>query len=48
MDWFQYNSAGMFLCWPSTKIVQAIVICQKYIAARGQGLFSLCIYKQNL
>ena len=30
LDWFQYYLAGMFLWWPSTKIVQAILICQKH------------------
>ena len=28
-DWFQYYLAGMLLWWPSTKIVQAIMIHQK-------------------
>ena len=41
LDQFQYNFAEMFLWWSSTKIVQAIVICQKDMATRGQGLFSL-------
>ena len=37
----------MFLWWSCTKIVQAIWICQKNMAARGRGLFSLyiCIEK---
>ena len=47
-DRFQYNFAGMFLWWSSTKIVQAIWICQKNMAARGRGLFSLYIYIENL
>ena len=34
----------MFLWWSSTKIVQAIWIRQKNMAARGRGLFSLYIY----
>ena len=34
----------MFLWWFSTKIVQAIWIRQKNMAARGRGLFSLYIY----
>ena len=34
----------MFLCWPSTKIVEAIWIRQKNMAATGRGLFSLYIY----
>ena len=29
LDQFQYNLAGLFLWWPSTKIVQAIMIGQK-------------------
>ena len=37
----------MFLWWSSTKIVQAIWIHQKNIAARGRGLFSLYIYIEN-
>ena len=47
MDQFQYNLAGMFLWWPSTKIVQAVLIPQKNMAARGRGLFSLYIYIEN-
>ena len=31
----------------STKIVQAVMICQKNIAARGQGLFSVYISIEN-
>ena len=44
LDRFQYNFAEMFLWLSSTKIVQAIWIRQKNMAARGQGLFSLYIY----
>ena len=44
LDQFQYNFAEMFLWLSSTKIVQAIWICQKNMAARGWGLFSLYIY----
>ena len=36
-----------FLWWSSVKIVQAVVICQKSMAARGWGLFSLYIYIEN-
>ena len=36
----------MFLCWPSSKIVQAIVIRQK-LGRKGRGLFSLYIYTEN-
>ena len=40
MDRFQYNLAGMFLWWPSTKVVQAVMIVKKH------GLFfSICLYK---
>ena len=38
----------MFLWWSSTKIVQAIRIRQKNMAARGRGLFSLYINIENL
>ena len=48
LDRFQYNFAEMFLWWSSTKIVQAIWICQKNMAARERGLFSLYIYIENL
>ena len=37
----------MFLWWPSNKVVQAVMIRQKNMAARGQGLFSLYIYIKN-
>ena len=47
LDRFQYNFAEIFLCWSSPKIVQAIWIRQKNIAAREQGLFSLYIYIEN-
>ena len=30
MDQFQYNLAEMLLWWPSTKIVQAVMIRQKH------------------
>ena len=47
LDRFQYNFAEMFLWLSSTKIVQAIWIRQKNMAARGRGLLSLyiCIEK---
>ena len=44
MNRFQYNLARIFLWWPSTKIVQAVMIPQKNMAARGWALFSLYIY----
>ena len=46
MDRFQYSLAGMFLWWPSTKILQAGMIRQN-MAARGRGIFSLYIYIEN-
>ena len=30
LDRFQYNFPGMFPWWPSTKIVQAVMVCQKH------------------
>ena len=48
LDRFQYKLAKMFPWWPFTKIVQAVMICQKNMAASGRGLFSLYIYKENL
>ena len=47
LDRFQYNFAEMFFWLSSTKIVQAIWIRQKNMAARGRGLFSLYIYIEN-
>ena len=47
MDRLGYNLKEMFLWWSSTKIVQAVWIRQKNMAARGRGLFSLCIYIEN-
>ena len=37
----------MFPWWPSTKIVQVIMICEKNMAASGWGLFSIYIYIEN-
>ena len=39
MDRFQYNLAGMFLWWPSTKIVQAVMIHQKTWRLGGGAYF---------
>ena len=39
MDRFQYNLAGMFLWWPSTKIVQAVMIHQKSWPLGGGAYF---------
>ena len=47
LDRLEYNLKAMFLWWSSTKIVQAVWIRQKNMAARGRGLFSLCIYIEN-
>ena len=48
MDRSQYNLEGMCLWSPYSKVVQAIMIRQKNMAARGWGLFSLYIYIENL
>ena len=45
LDRFLYNLAGMFLWWPSTKFVQAVMI--RYMAVRGWSLFSLYSYIEN-
>ena len=37
----------MFLWWPSTKVVQAVMIRQKTWPLCGRGLFSLYIYIKN-
>ena len=37
LDQFQYNLVEMFLWWPTTKIVQAIMIRQKH-GRQGTGL----------
>ena len=47
MDQFQYNLAGMFLWWPSIKIVQAVMIHQKTWPLGGQSLLSLYICIEN-
>ena len=39
MDRFQYNLAGMFLWWPSTKFVQAVMIRQKTWPLGGGAYF---------
>ena len=46
LDRFQYNLAGMFLWWPSTKVVQAVMIVKKH-GRYGQGYFSLYVYIKN-
>ena len=47
LDRFQYNSSEILLWRPSTKIVQAMTICEKHVAAWGRGLFSLYICSEN-
>ena len=44
MDRFKYNSARMFLWWPSTKVIQAVMIRQKTWSLGDRGLFSLYIH----
>ena len=39
LDRFQYNLADMFLWWPFTKIIQAIMICQKIWLVGGGAYF---------
>ena len=48
MDRFQYNLAGMFLWWPSTKIVQAIMIHQKTWRLGGGAYFPYIENFKNL
>ena len=43
LDRFQYTLAEMFLWWPFTKIVQAVMICQK-IWPPGGGAYFPYIY----
>ena len=38
-EWFQYNFAEMFPWWPFTKIVQAVMICQKTWLLGGGAYF---------
>ena len=47
LDQFKYNLAEMFPWWPFTKIVQAVMVCQKTWLLVGQLLFSLYIYKET-
>ena len=39
LDRFQYNLAEMFPWWPFTKIVQAVMICQKPWLLGGGAYF---------
>ena len=47
LKWFQYKLAGMFLWWPSTKFVQAVMILQKH-GLYGVGLYSYIKHFKNL
>ena len=44
LDRFHYNLKEMFPCWPSTKIVQVIMIHQNTWPPGGGAYFSLYIY----
>ena len=48
LDRLPYNFAEMVLWWPSTKIVQAIWICQKTWPPGGEAHFPYIIYLENL
>ena len=48
MGQFQYNLAGMFLWWPSTKIVQAGMIRQKTWPLGGGAYFPYIENFKNL
>ena len=48
MDRFQYNLAGMFLWWPSTKIVQAVMIHHKSWPLGGGAYFPYIENFKNL
>ena len=45
-DRFPYNFAEMFLWWSSTKIVQAIWICQKTWPPGGGLIFPIYLYRK--
>ena len=47
LDRFQCASAEMFSWWPSTKIVQPVLIRQKITWSLGRSLFSLYIHIDN-
>ena len=46
LDRFHYNLAKMFPWWPSTKIVQVIVICQKTWPLRVELIFPIYLYRK--
>ena len=43
---FPYNFVEMFLWWSSTKIVQAILICQKKWPPGGGAYFPIYLYRK--
>ena len=45
---FQYNLVEMFPCWPSTKIIQAVMIRQKIWPLVGRADFSYIPIQKNL
>ena len=47
LDRVQCNLAGLLLWWPSTKIIQALLIRQKTWPPWGRGLFSVYICIEN-
>ena len=48
LDRFQYNLAEMFPWWPFTKIVQAVIVCQKTWPLVGADLIFLIYLYRNL
>ena len=48
MDQFQYNLAEMLLWWPSTKIVQAVMIRKKTWPPGGGAYFPYISIKKTL
>ena len=46
LNWFPYNFAEMFLWWSSTKIVQAIRICQKTWPLGAGLIFPIYLYRK--
>ena len=45
LNWFPYNFAEMFLWWSSTKIIQAIRICQKTWPPGVGLIFPIFLYR---
>ena len=48
LDQFLYNLAKMFPCWSSTKIVQAIMVCQKTLPQGGGAYFPYISVQKTL